>query len=1044
MLALLLLCGLTLAAETPLPPLPVTEELLARWEIPLERYRGLPEAEKRQLQADLSVGERTRLRRLWLIERLRPKDWRGMVNARGFLTPEGLALVSEHERRLADQGLAVPASVSFERKDGQPLTAEDMARAREVLDSVFDGTASLGPKNAPAGTELVFDARVRNGTLSSVTVTDPKRGLTFEAGQIGIDGRSPLLAPSPYLNLTKSWEGKPDSWVDYRVKAQVGYVDMRARFFAGGPDPRVERMIGLAERLGVGSEAVSSLRTHLTYDDAYKAQGLVVSSLLAQVGRAYNLYGPVDISWAATSLTKMVHLGPNQAFDESLGFRVRLPGEELFVGLFGGMTQNISPVGGRLYQELAATGTIQPGFNLENAPHWTAAVWGKMPGFDQTSFSVSAGQRYNRDTTTSQGEVALLSSFGRVPVAVRAQASREKGADIEFDRQKLRLQIEAQLSEQARGFVAAERERFRYGNAEVDSNAIYAGVSIDLGGRARVTVDQVFGSQSDGSSPLRPFLPDAAREVARTVAGGLEAAERAADLSVLLEQGAPAARIDAAMNALSLALSRLPPDASLALLDEFSRMPLSDDQRRWLSDALLRVVPPGSATDTRIREALSAAMGPAMTQWLARARDPLARAELLERMRADARDAAQLLRLLADADVWDATAVSAGRAALIRALSKGQKVNIPLLDKSITLPTNAPVLIAAMGAINSRLSPLAPLKREEAEPWLLRMAGDELGLPAGVVTSEQIAGRLIELGQARFQQELDRRLAPAVAQLLASPDYDPARAASTVMAALPPAAAEVLRQRYGSDLAGLLPPPGTPVEEVRRFLSQSLAAALSSSLGRELAGDLAQAIAQMSSWAAELVSREINLATIHLLLASEELDRLTVDRGRKASDLGVEMITGSFDRLDKRHRAKVSPRLRQARVEASARFVEDEKALSERLTALGRERLSAMQLDPSWPRGLTVVVPDASMAPLLAAYGDGAFFELVGRCAEKKRASKKSAPLRLTIEYDARPAFSGTSIYNEKDGGLRLVLSRPEDARAAAFRLSHLEDYLDK
>lgn len=1026
---------------------PVTEELLARWSIPVERYRALTPDRKAQLRDDLAAGERSRLRRLDLIRLIRPKDWTTFVDAKGFLTPDGQRLVEKREAELKASGLAVPVGVNITRADGKPMTAEDFTRARAVLDGVFDGTASLAPGQAKAGDELVFDARVRNETVRSVTVTNPKTGLSLEVGQLGIDGRTNLIAPSPYLNLTKSIESDPGSWVDYRVRAQVAYVDMKARFFNDGPDPRVGRMMDLAGSLGVPQSELDKVRESLTYDDAYRAQGLVISSLLAQMGRAYHLGGPVDIAWSATSLTKMMHLAPNQAFDETVGFRVRLPGEELFVGVFGGVMQNISPISNRVYQELMQTGTVKAGLNLENAPHWTTALWGRVPGMDDAKFSVSVGQRFNADTTVNQAEVALMTSIRRVPVAVRGQVSRERGAGIEFERDKARLQIDAQLSDRTQAYLAYERDRIQYGNAEINSNAVIAGLTINLDGKngngSRLTVDHLFGGEYETrGQPLRPFLPAATKVVTNALADGLEAAERAADLARLIDANASPAQIDAGLNTLSLSLSRLSPEAATALIERMGSLPLTDGQRQLLTDALLRVVPAGTALDNRLQQAIQTTLGPAATAWLARARDAAGRTDLLDGIRADAAHAVQLLRLIADQDSWNAIAVSAGRHALLEALSKSQVIQVPVLDKTITFQTHAPVIIAAMGALNSRLSPLAPVRAGEVDPWILRMAGDQLGLPAGPVTSDMVADRLLAMGQQRLVSELDGRLAPVIDRLAASGSYDRGQITGAVFGALPPAAADALRARFGANLEGLLPPAGATAEQMRDFLKNRLAAELSGALGAEFRGAAARSVAEMVSWAGDLLRRELNLATIQLMLAAEELDRLTVDHGKKAGDLGVEMIARSFNQLDARKRGKMSDGVTRAKAIAFADFAEGDRALAARFTSLGRERLSEMTLDPSWPQGFTVAVADDQWAPLLGAYGDGAFFDLVARCAAKRRATGKTEPFTLTFEYGDRNALGGTSIWNEKNGNMKIVLSAPKDQREAEFRLRGLDSYL--
>lgn len=145
----------------------------------------------------------------------------------------------------------------------------------------------------------------------------------------------------------------------------------------------------------------------------------------------------------------------------------------------------------------------------------------------------------------------------------------------------------------------------------------------------------------------------------------------------------------------------------------------------------------------------------------------------------------------------------------------------------------------------------------------------------------------------------------------------------------------------------------------------------------------------MASWAGEIVRREINLATIHMMLAAE-----------------------------------------------------DEARLSARLAEHGRRRLEALTLDPSWPQGLAVTVPDEDMAPLLAAYGDANFFALLERLAERRRASGATAPVTVAFEFEPRPQFGGTAIWRIKGGGTRAVLPPARDPADAAFRLSNLEKSL--
>ncbi len=1015
--------------------LPVTEELLTRWGVTLGGYRALDSGRKERLRRELSAGERTRLRRLELIARLRP-DWASFVTPKGFLTEEGLRLIGERGLDAAGLGGALPPGLR--RGDGSVLGPEDLARAPLVLDGVFDGAiAARG-----SGARLILDANVRNGMLNSVAVSAPERGLTLEIGRLGVDGRSPLLAPSPYVNLTKRWESAPDSRLDYRVHAQAAMVGLHARLFSDGADPRVARVIELGRELGLDENPASVMDRHMTYDDDDRAQSMLITSVLAQVSRARRLYGPFDIAGSATSLTRMIFFGPNQAFDESLGLRVRLPGPGLFAGVFQGLAQNLSLAGNHLFQEMLSSDRVQAGLHVETAPHWTAALWGEVPGLDDAHFSLSAGRRRNNDTTTSSGEASLLGSFRRVPVAARAQASHEAGPEIGFDRRKTRLQLDAAATKNSRAYIAYERDRVRYGNAKVDSDAVLAGFEMSLGGggvRGRLTVEQLFGGEERTRSILRPYVPGAIRRLTGTIAAGVEIAERADALAASLLVGAGSPQIDAALNALSLSLSRLSDEGLAALLDRLSQPALDDAQSRLLVDALLRAVPPGSPREAELRRIIGESLS-GVQEWLDRAGDPAFRAELLASLRARTAAPLELARLLADPEVWDAAAISTARAALIRALAKDRFIAVPVLGK-LTIRMSAPTLIAAAGALNGRLSPLAPVKAGEVEPWLLRAAARDMGLSPEQATPEAIADWLFDMGRRRLTEEFTRLMDPVVARLSGAA-YDPARTAGAVLGALPAPAADALRGLYGENLEGLLPAQGAAPAEVQTFISERLLPKVIDALQREFGDDVERAVAEMTSWLGGLLSREVNTMMIQMMLAAEHLDRLTVDGGRKASELGVEMISTSYQRLDARERSTARRRLRSAARAAGDSFIADEERLAERMTERGRRRLREAQRDPAWPAGLSVTVPDAAWPSLISRYGDGAFFELLSRLAERRRAPG-AAPAAVEFDYDPKPAFDGAMI-SRREGGVRVVLGPPADERQAGLILRGLDGCLTK
>ncbi len=911
------------------------------------------------------------LKQIELLRQIRPDDWQSFVDENGFLTPEGLRLL-EKRPPLAGNGLRAKFS-SPEVKFG------DFTRTGQILDGIFDGTAARGGQTQAAD-GLVLDARVRHGSIQSFSLTDPNKGLSFEIGRLGTEQRSNITLPSPYANLTKSWEGKPNSWVDYRGIIQAAYVDLTARIYNDEPVLAPQQM---------------SQFSSLAYDDSYRNRGILIASVLEQVGRAYPLTGPIDIGWSVTSLVKLMHQVPNIAFDESVGLRLRLPGSGVFAGLFAGAIENVSMSSNRVYQERFLDGQINKGIHTEVAPHWTAALWGPRT-------SVSAAQTYNKDTTVSIVEAALSSTMMGVPLALRVRQKNELGTGIEFDRRQFRLQLDAQLFESVQAFWAYELDRFRYGNAAVNSKSIIAGISVSLDDSARRTFDSYFGGDyKTETSSLRPFLPEATRVVTAAIADGLAASDRAIQLAKLIESNTTPERIDTALKDLSQSFSNLGPEVTAALMQQ---------------------------------------IGPAAQSWLTRLHDSSARPELLEQLRFDPAGANAILSQLADQQSWNAVVIAAGRQALLAGLIKSRTGSIPGTDRRFVIDSDAPAIVAAAGAINSRLSPLAPIKEGELEPSVLRKVGDKLGMPAGAVSAAAIAGRLTDAGQQAALEAFDRRVSPQIDKLVAAVGDERARIVANIFSSLPPMGTAALRAKYGPNLEGLLP-SAPSADQLNAAAKQRVSTELARALGPEFSGALAREVAGATTWASDILRRDLNLATVHLMLAAEQFNRLTVDRGRKAGDLGVEMIMASFQKLDERNRSELSGRLTGLKTAAIEKYFDDERQYAARLTQLGKTQLPEMMRNPAWPEGLTVKVAESDWAPILSSYGDRAFFDMIARCAAERRASGKTEPLTVTVEYAANPGTGGASVW--KDGArMGFVLNSLRDPRDADFRLRGLPAYL--
>lgn len=1128
-------------------PLPLEPALLRRWGYDVEKVLALPPAKRLELQKELTLLEIGRLRRLELLKKLRPDDWRTFVDANELLTPDGMKLVDVYLAKLGDKPMLVPAQVSdLTRKDGKPLSPEDRARLTLALDKLFDGVADH--KDADSlGHEIIVDARVRNETLYSMTLTNPRTGLAVEVGQLYVDGRHPQAANSQYVNLMGAWESKPDSWVDYRFKAQLGYVDLRARYFADGQDPRVGRMLELGQSLGVPQAQIDQAARYITYDDPYKAHGLIVTSLLSEIGRAYNLYGPLDLVWTAGNLTKIAWLAPNTAFDETLGLRVRL-NKDLSLGFFGGAVENISPVGNNLLQEAMRTETIKPGFNMEVAPHASAALWGKVPGVSDLSFSIRGTERMNQTTNVHEGEVALMTTFQDHPLALRGIYSLEQGKGIEYRDEKLGAQLDYQLSDRIQAYLSYDRRHVKYGNANVDSDAFMIGIEMTLGGgnsaaAGSVAVEHLFGGEYRGrADPMRPYLQETLTKVNRDIVAGLNVADRASALYQRLRPDLGQAQLEGDLNALSLALQRLDPSTAGQLIDQLGRANLSDAQKQFLSNAWLRTVSQGSSyyndirgrlaqslggdnveselfwrqsqAAARLQQALGVTLSPAqqgqLGDFLSRvsqaARDAgtltpdqirriddqglallgpmnqrltqIERQQLTNLITQQARDLGaylqahkgelaggaerilkkiddvnayyqqhkaeirELAALLTNEQVWDAVIIQAGRAQLIEAMAKIGKVNIKIpAIGDVDIQIDAPAILAASNILQSRLSPLAPARASDVDRFLLREGAKSLGMDPNSTDQQFIAG-LFGTANDQLKQQLSSRLGP----LLDNGRYDPAALSQKILAAVPPQAAQYLQQQYGVDLKGLLTPNMTR-DQLKTLLTTTLPDKLTDFLNRQYGPQLAQGLAAATSWAGELLSRQINMTLIQMMLASEELNRLSVDHGRKINDLDLRFAMRSFDMLDARERPRAVNRLKDVKARLAEEAGNQEARLIDRVKAQAKAQLQSLQLDPSWPEGLRVSIPDESLAPLFNYYGDGEVFALLDRVRTAYLAKPHPKGINLTLEFDKDNRFgphAGAAIWRSKGSpDIKIQLPKPSDPRDAAFKLKYLEDYVN-
>ena len=149
--------------------------------------------------------------------------------------------------------------------------------------------------------------------------------------------------------------------------------------------------------------------------------GALLWRLLAQFGRAYPLFGPVDVGWTATQILKVSHVFPNVNFDQTAGARVRL-GRGFNLGLFGGVSENVSYITNRVMQQAFEEKGPKLGFYSEIAPHAAVALWGPLPGLSDARFELIGRQQWNKDTTIQKAEAALLTQLFSTPTRLAAVA----------------------------------------------------------------------------------------------------------------------------------------------------------------------------------------------------------------------------------------------------------------------------------------------------------------------------------------------------------------------------------------------------------------------------------------------------------------------------------------------------------------------------------------------------------------------------------------------------------------------------------------------
>jgi len=907
----------------------------------------------------------------------------------------GLRMAERAEQLLAGRpSAALPRTIAVRppapRPEQLPSFQSAVAGASASGAAAFDGAAS---DRSPVSVSL----SMRNGQANEVAVGVGNWNIAV--GQLGVGDRSGLLGESPYVNIRRVTRSPLASAIDRRLELQAGIVQVNARFFGDGAQPdSFDRLSDMGRRLGLSDSSLASLRSRFAVEDPWQTELGILAGGLAQFGRATRIPLPfqspvaVDLAWSATMLAKVSGFAPNAAANASAGVRVTLPtGHQ--GALIGGWTEEVLPIGHDLLNDLARGNGAKVGLGREGSPQATAVISGPIPG-TAVDFELGASQRWAATVIEQKVQAGLSSAIAGKPVQVRMSLKDEHGKTIEYGRRGAEVEASLTFAPGSSVYALCEKENISYGGVDISNDGCLTGVRWTPGAAVTLNADVIFGGKDKISDKGSQEAAALAASIGRLGAAGLEVTD---SLAKMLDP-------EAGLNAALTVISRLPASEVAAALDAIAASPLPA-QTKELIAGLISQAANGANTLTaaELRRVIERELGPI----------PDVKKEYASRRSM----AVEAIGLLSDPKFWDGAVQSAVRSQILASVSELKISAGPLGTLRIT-PASA-ILLAGAARYNG--SPVSPLTQEDSDMLFQKTVRGELGRLIGGTAGEDslsIANALINRTRDAFASVLESDVIARLPHL-----NDRIALADRALSYLPPEVAARLRAQLGADL-GLANLNTSGVIAVIRALPEQAAKDLRANMAPEAAKALDQALAL----AAQSVRREVNRAVIQLMLASEEFDRLTVDRGMKPGDLGARMISESFKRLDERNRRDLRIR-RSASIERlRTRIAEESQEVATAAAGSIGRTMDALHSAPGWPAGLHVRIDMATRTELVKAYGEDALTAAVARLAVGVPTGAKTD---IVIGYDASEL--GSRLDRSEDGGLRLTMGKP--GKSAQFSL---------
>ncbi|MBI3564441.1 MAG: hypothetical protein HY079_04505, partial [Elusimicrobia bacterium] len=383
---------------------------------------------------------------------------------------------------------------------------------------------------------LLLSCAPASAQASSVPV-GTGTGLNAEIGTLGGSG-SPMLS-GRYFSLDGAKEGS-GRYFDWSLEGRASAADLSTRW----ADP-----------------------------EASRSEQLYFYGLMGRVGRAYPLWGPLDVGWSLLGVARLDALFPTLSLDQTVGVRARLGGEQS-VGVFGGVTEGAAALT-RDWAARALTNDHPAQARVVESPHVELGAWGPIPS-TSGSYQAFAGVQRNEFTTQTRLEGALSRPVLGGTVSAGLRAEDERGADMEFDRRERALRLGLDRGDGWEWSVEAGKRDVDFGGARFDGNFVSLGVTIRERTKGSVTFR---GTRSSGevATPRGPWSH---------IQG--EVRDAAVALDALLARIPPAlAGVDPARAAADLraAYEGLPPEVRAAVAAELGGAPDFDRLAREFADA---------------------------------------------------------------------------------------------------------------------------------------------------------------------------------------------------------------------------------------------------------------------------------------------------------------------------------------------------------------------------------------------------------------------------------------------------------------------------